>query len=150
MNNKQNFGYVMEENLVDFHVDENYDICGDLKKENKINEEGNGKQKEENNIDNNEIKEKNQIIEIKEDNNNQIEEEEEEINEIGDIKDINTNKINGRKNNGDKVPENKKDFVKVKFEFGQEWIHKSRVKKLIFIGENEKNEKNEKKQAKKK
>ena len=47
----------------------------------------------------------------------------------------------------EKIPENKKDFVKVQFEFGQEWIHKSRVKKLIFIGENEKNEK---KPAKKK
>ena len=148
MNNKQNFGYVMEENLVDFHVDKDIDIYDGLKKENKINEEGNDKQKEENNIVNNEIKEKTQIIEIKEDNINQIEEEEEEeeINEIDT-----SSKINERKKNRiikkEKVPENKKDFVKVQFEFGQEWIHKSRVKKLIFIGENEKNEK---KPAKKK
>ena len=146
MNNKQNFGYVMEENLVDFHVDKDIDIYNGLKKENKINEEGNDKQKEENNIDNNEIKEKTKIIEIKEDNNNQIEEEEEEINEIDT-----SSKINERKKNRiikkEKVPENKKDFVKVQFEFGQEWIHKSRVKKLIFIGENEKNVK---KPAKKK
>ena len=149
MNNKQNFGYVMEEKLVDFHVEKNIDIYKDLKKENKINEGGNDKQKEENNIANNEIKEKNQIFEIKEDNNNQIEEEEEEINnEIEDINEIDTSsKINDRKNNREKVPENKKDFVKVKFELGEEWIHKSRVKKLIFIGENEKNVK---KPAKKK
>ena len=73
MKMKDNIGYVMEENLENFSVDENYDIYNDLKKEDQIRidelmkkdeykkyiekEKENNKEKEKNNSDKNENKE---------------------------------------------------------------------------------------------
>ena len=250
LNMKENIGYVMEENIENFSVEENYDIYKDLRKEDQIridtikkmysdtkNGKENNKEKEKDNNGKNENKEnkkeekqnkdrenienkvntkdinkpeekevkednkgdKNEIVEVKKKENeikenkieqpeNQTKEKENqevkpqnEITEKNEIKPENETaliketklKINQKEedeneintsthpekqlekekvqiiNNGvDKeeekiqtLPEYYKDLIKIKLEYGQAWIHKSRVEKIIHLEDKAKNKK---------
>ena len=117
-NNKQIIGYVMEENIENFSVDENYDIYNDLIKEDKIRidnlikKEGDKKKenteedkKEKESIDNNKKKENEK--ETKEEKNNEKENNKEEKNEIKE--EITDNNKKGKENIEDSKKENEND-----------------------------------------
>ena len=131
MKMSDNIGYVMEENIEDFSVDENYDIYQDLIKEDQLRidnllkkEKENEKQKDENKTPaKNEKKENNTQIYDKKDNKNEIKKENKEKNDKNEI-------INETKNENE-IKENKKE------EKGKENIETEETKK------NKENNKNE-------
>ena len=175
MKTKHNIGYVMEEKLIDFKVDENQDLYIDLEKEDKIrienlikrdNEKENKENKEEPNkteenkekkeIKTNEpkkeeVKEEEKKEEKKEENKDKneivINEDKNEI--IIENKNENENEIdNGNKKEKEELPEYTKDIIRVKLEFCDGWIHKSHIKKLISFEEREKQKEKDKEKKK--
>ena len=176
MKTKHNIGYVMEEKLIDFKVDENQDLYIDLEKEDKIrienlikrdNEKENKENKENKEEPNKteENKEKKEIKtnepkkeEVKEEEKKEEKKEEnkdkneiiinEDKNEII-IENKNENEIdNGNKKEKEEVPEYTKDIIRVKLEFCDGWIHKSHIKKLISFEEREKQKEKDKEKKK--
>ena len=131
MKMSDNIGYVIEENIEDFSVVENYDIYQDLIKEDQLRidnllkkEKENEKQKDENKTPaKNEKKENNTQIYDKKDNKNEIKKENKEKNDKNEI-------INETKNENE-IKENKKE------EKGKENIETEETKK------NKENNKNE-------
>ena len=167
-NNKQIIGYVMEENIEQFSVDDNYDIYNDLIKEDKIridnlikkegdkkketreeekneNDKNNdNKKKEKETIDNNKEEKKNEKENKKVDENNKEEKNEikEEITD-NNKKEEDTKKDNDKKeeNKEDKKDENKKnDDIKNEIDKNEIKIeNENELKKNEQLNENDKN-----------
>ena len=111
----------MEENIENFSVDVNYDIYKDLRKKDKIRRENLIKKNDDN-------KDKvSDELKIKE------EDKKEEIGKKNQILLKNDDKYSNSES--DKLPDYYKNFVKVKFEFGCGWIHKSNVGKILSLQE---------------
>ena len=203
-------GYVIEENLTDFKVDENYDIYKDLEKIDELRlekikkkfEMEDKKEKKEDKTKENKDEKKNEKEESKEKNNNNEKKEEKKEKESSkentnegkeknleenkeenkdnindkegkDNNDKNINKIDENenkeeketnkddniiieknkeeekdkdkdKNNIESCPEYCKDFVRIKFDYGEGWITKKNIKKYNSLKQ-EKDKKNDKK-----
>ena len=129
-------GYVIKENLVDFNVDENYDIYDDLKKEDNLRvEELNKKFEKEDNKKNKKDKEKDNKENNKEDEKEKNKNEKDIIKKKEKGKDeINENKIIEKKGVKKEV-NNKKDIIE----------QEKNKTNLNIINNNDEKKKNEKK-----